>query len=155
MESRMDGSMKCPDCGRNVAGGRDRCLYCGAAVGKGPTPPHRVAGAGEEISVNQPEAGADSTVEENTYVNLDDLPASLRKKVEEALREREKDDERPPVASARDLNLPPGFKSTEDYIEQQLNLLRSERRPPLNKLLLTLILFASIVLGGVVVWLLS
>ena len=138
--------MQCPDCGRNVQAGRQRCLYCGATV---PKASEVVEGEATAVSVatmihqEGEKAGAafDTGGEEEVYFRLNDLPETLRQKVEEAL--------------TRGQPSEPGSVPTEEYIDQQLALLRSQRKAPMDKLSLTLIFFCSMALFGFIVWLFS
>lgn len=162
--------MECPGCSRKVPISRERCLYCGTPVRHDLVPGHQEKkGKGPSAAREREDrivAASETTGGNRIYFSLDHLPDPLRKKVEQALRDegsesagKEKggDAADPKIAEtfldakAR-LNLPPGFRSMEEYIEQRLALLRSERKPPADKTLLTLILFASMALGGLIVW---
>jgi len=107
---------------------------------------------------------------EEVYFRLDDLPETLRQRVEEALARGERktvvDEWRstaPEPESERKRpfgavpGLPPGAGSlpTEVYMDQQFSLMRSKRKAPVSKLSLTVIFFCSMAIVGFVVWLLS
>ena len=138
--------MRCPGCGRNIQAGRERCLYCGAGAPKDSDAVESDATAmsgATAIRQKGEKVGAvfGAGEREEVYFRLNDLPETLRQKVEEAL--------------TRGQPSKPGTMPTEEYIDQQLALLRSQRRVPMDKLSLTLIFFCSMALVGFIVWLLS
>lgn len=72
--------MECPKCGHRIPDRDDKCLYCGARV------------KGEVTSsekMGQISSGIQVTREGIDYKKLEDLPESLRAKVEEMLKKGE------------------------------------------------------------------
>ena len=74
--------MQCPKCGRKVAGKREACMYCGASLD------------GQPSTLKNIHVDDDHNViiasDQQQKVKLEDLPANLRHKAEEAIR---KDDQ--------------------------------------------------------------
>ena len=72
--------MECPKCGHRIPDKDDKCLYCGAWA------------KGEVTYAEKPVnnlSGIQVTKEEINYKKLEDLPESLRAKVEEMLKKGE------------------------------------------------------------------
>jgi hypothetical protein len=81
--------MECPKCGHRIPDKDDQCLYCGAwtrgeVPSKTRTEPSQFASSSEETGKNL--SGIQVTREEINYKKLEDLPESLRAKVEEMLK---------------------------------------------------------------------
>jgi hypothetical protein len=85
--------MECLKCGHRIPDKSDKCLYCGAWTG-GEVPPD--PGTEPSQHVTSPEKTADHfpgispTKEERKYQKLEDLPESLRAKVEDILKKGER-----------------------------------------------------------------
>lgn len=164
--------MLCPECGHIITDNRERCLYCGSR------PERRTSVA---PVVDQPEGpveygegqGEDpkrTAAKENRYVNLNDLPEALRKKVIKALGQmdgRDAGEERgsnffgpefPESLSAEGDDGPDsrsGYVLPEEYFDLQLSRLRGKRRAPLNRFLLALLFFGAMALMGLAVWIMG
>ncbi len=72
--------MECPKCGHRIPDKDDKCLYCGAWT-KGE------ATSSETMDTNS--SGIQVTKDEINFKKLEDLPISLRAKVEEMLKKGE------------------------------------------------------------------
>lgn len=84
--------MQCPRCGHNVAGNRERCMYCGAFVADQiPLDPKDSSKTGKDNVFVEKDGKGSMTVKVNVdqkvYEKPEDIPESLRHKVEEAIRE--------------------------------------------------------------------
>jgi len=85
--------MECLKCGHRIPDKDDKCLYCGAWTrGEGPSKakmePSQFVTASEKTGNSFP--GIQVTKAEMIYKKLEDLPESLRSKVEEMLRKGER-----------------------------------------------------------------
>ena len=86
--------MECLKCGHRIPDKSDKCLYCGAWTrGEVPPdprtePPQHVTPS-DKTGDNSP--GIPGTKEEMKYKKLEDLPESLRAKVEDILRKGERE----------------------------------------------------------------
>jgi len=85
-------SMECLKCGHRIPDMDDKCLYCGAwtrgeVSSKTKTEPSQFVTASEKTGVSFP--GIQVTKEEINYKKSEDLPESLRVKIEEILRKGE------------------------------------------------------------------
>jgi len=84
--------MQCPRCGHNVAGNRERCMYCGAFVeDQIPLDAKDSSKTGKDnVFVEKDGKGSiavNVNVDQKVYEKLEDIPESLQQKVEEVLRE--------------------------------------------------------------------
>jgi hypothetical protein len=84
--------MQCPKCSHRIPDKGDRCLYCGALIkGGAPSekktePPGVLVPSGK---MGKDPAGIQVTKEKIDYKKLQELPLSLRAKVEEVLKKDE------------------------------------------------------------------
>ena len=74
--------MNCPKCNRKVSGNRETCLYCGESLGRQPVSKSNSTMLNIKGGYVQSE-----TVEK---IDLSDLPANIKAKVEEAFRRGQK-----------------------------------------------------------------
>jgi len=82
--------MQCPKCGHNVSGNRERCMYCGAFVADQITLDEKdsLKTVKDNVFVEKDGKGSMTVnVDQKVYEKLEDIPESLRHKVEEAIRE--------------------------------------------------------------------
>ena len=167
--------MRCPACGRDIPADRKRCLYCGARAAEDSPKTEGDAKTMNGVTVlrQKVERTIVSTAgggKEEVYFSLDELPESLRQKVEEALgrgkgkgvaQQGPSSAPGPKLKGDKTLgavpDLPPGAESLppDVYMAQQFALMRSKRKAPMSKLTLTLIFFCSMTFFGFIVWLLS
>jgi hypothetical protein len=84
--------MQCPKCDHRIPDKGDRCLYCGAWIKEGASPEKRTESPGfmaPSEKMGKDSAGIQGTKEKIDYKKLQELPLSLRAKVEEVLKKGE------------------------------------------------------------------
>lgn len=82
--------MQCPKCGHSVLGYRERCMYCGTFVTDQIAPVAKKSSNTVNDNVHVKNDGKGSitvSVDKKIYKKLEDIPESLRHKVEEAIKE--------------------------------------------------------------------
>ena len=84
--------MQCPKCGHRIPDKGDRCLYCGAWIKEGASPEKKTESPGflpSSGKMGKDSTGIQVTKEKINYKKLEELPLSLRAKVEEILKKDE------------------------------------------------------------------
>ena len=87
-----DFSMQCPKCSHRTPDKGDRCLYCGAWIKGGASSEKRTESPGFLVppgKMGEDSTGIPVTKEKINYKKLEELPLSLRAKVEEILKKGE------------------------------------------------------------------
>ena len=126
--------MECPECGRKLPQGKNRCIYCGGVAAETADTPDGRTGTMEPGDRKE----AEIRVEDGSISWAD---GSSGRRVD-------------PVEGGS-FDYPAGFSMDQKAIVRHLGIRQSKRRKPMSRVLQVLIFFASAAIAGALVWLIG
>ena len=147
--------MRCPGCNRDMPDGVKTCMYCGAPLGEFcSSEDFETISRRETTTMTKGVGGRTMTHEisekKEVYDKLDDLPAHLRSKIAEALKQ---EGDTVVVDSKTSIDVGPDSNGQAADVALQFSLGEPSRPRRLHPLTLFLIFLGSTALVAVVMWL--
>lgn len=150
--------MQCPDCGRDMPDGDERCLYCGAPL-KSPLSSGVFTTISRRETTTTSERGGSHAVtyniseEEKNYDKLDALPSHLRDKIAEIMKQEGESVVQEMVDTKSSINFDSDLKTRDQDMTRQFSLDKPGRQRRLPPVVLFSIFLGSAALVGLLMWL--